>query len=176
MRLDWKRCRWLMWLPLLLLSGCVVTPMPQKTVSTVNIERYMGTWFEIAHLPNWFQKKCVADTTANYRLDGDKIRVHNRCRTADGEWSDATAVAYAVPGSGNAKLKVSFFRPFYGDYWIVALDPGYRWVLVGSPTREYAWILSRTPVMSTSTLNMIKEKAKKLGYNTHQFVYTFQHH
>lgn len=120
---------------------------PVQTVASVDLLRYVGKWYEIAAFPMFFQRQCVGDTTAEYaRLPDGAIGVTNRCRTASGV-DEAKARATVVEGSGNARLKVTFFWPFSGDYWIIGLDPEYRWVVVGSPKRNYLWILSRTPEM-----------------------------
>ncbi|ALV06039.1 lipocalin family protein [Roseateles depolymerans] len=147
---------------------------PLPTVSTVDLARYAGSWYEITKLPNRFQKQCVADTQAEYRLDGDIVRVINRCRTSTGELDDIKGRAKVVPGSGNAKLKVTFFWPFYGDYWVLALDPDYREVLVGAPDRKYAWILSRTPTMPQARVDALLQRAKALGFDADAFVATPQ--
>lgn len=138
----------------LLLGACATTPAgpPVATVPLVDLARYTGTWFEIARFPNRFQdghgQVCVA-TTATYtaRPDG-RIGVLNRCVDAAGTPQTAEGTAYAVEGSGDAKLRVSFFWPFHGDYWVIGLDPDYRWAVVGAPGRDYLWILSRTPSMT----------------------------
>ena len=100
-------------------------PAPLPTVAEVDLARYAGAWYEIALLPNRFQKQCVADTQARYRLDGERVEVINRCRMADGRVDDIKGHAKVVPGSGNARLRVTFFWPFYGDYWVLALDPDF---------------------------------------------------
>jgi apolipoprotein D and lipocalin family protein len=152
------------------LTGCVSKPaVPLPTVEAVDLNRYMGAWYEIALLPNRFQAVCVADTQAHYRIDGDVVRVTNRCRGADGGIEEANGVAKVVERSGNAKLRVSFFRPFYGNYWILAIDPDYRWVLVGEPGREYGWVLSRTPALNEATLAAVLQKAAALGYDPAAF-------
>jgi apolipoprotein D and lipocalin family protein len=151
-------------------TGCVTeSGAPLPTVESVDLSRYMGAWYEVAFLPNWFQRACVADTQARYRLDGDVVRVTNRCRRADGGIDEASGVAKVVEGSGNAKLRVSFFRPFYGNYWILALDPDYRWVLIGEPGREYGWVLSRTPALDEATLDGVLDRAIALGYDRAAF-------
>lgn len=141
----------------LLLGGCVTTPPagpPVQTVAAVDLNRYLGTWYEIARLPNSFQdgrgRNCV-ETTATYALRPDgQVAVTNRCLDAgnDNRETVATASAYAVAGSNNARLRVTFFWPFYGDYWVIGLDPEYRWAVVGAPSREFLWVLSRTPQMA----------------------------
>lgn len=142
--------------PLLLLgTACAGTPRepPPATVAAVDLGRYVGTWYEIARLPAPFQDgpgiRCT-DVTATYTpRPGGRVGVLNRCRNAaaGGAEEAAKGSAYVVEGSNGARLRVSFFWPFYGDYWVIGLDPGYRWAVVGEPRRRYLWILSRTPSM-----------------------------
>lgn len=152
-----------------LLTACNEETAPLATVAKVDLNRYVGKWYQVAFIPNRFQSMCVADTQAEYQQDGDQIRVINRCRTKDGSIDQANGVAKLVDESGNAKLRVSFFRPFYGNYWILDLDPHYQWVLVGEPSRKYGWILSRTAQLDPLTQQKILEKAAILGYQTSQF-------
>lgn len=144
-------------------------PAPLPTVPRVDLARYAGAWYEIALLPNRFQKQCVADTQARYRLDGDRVEVINRCRRADGRVEDIQGRAKVVDGSGNAKLRVTFFWPFYGDYWVLALDDDYQQVLVGAPSRQYAWVLSRTPQMPEAALQALLDRAGELGFDKTAF-------
>jgi apolipoprotein D and lipocalin family protein len=154
----------------LLLSSCASNnDAPLATVNSVDIARYQGKWYEVALLPNRFQAMCAADTQAQYKADGDVIRVTNRCRKTDGSIEQANGVAKIVEGSNNSKLRVSFFRPFYGNYWVLALDADYQWVLVGEPGRKYGWVLSRTPVLSPAALNTALDKAASLGYDRAAF-------
>jgi len=151
-------------------AGCALRPtISLPTVESVDLARYMGEWYEIALLPNRFQSMCVADTQASYRLDGDVVRVRNRCRKADGAIEEADGIAKVVEESRNAKLRVSFFRPFYGDYWILALDQDYRWVLIGEPSRRYGWVLSRTPNLDDASLQIALDKAATLGFDRSAF-------
>lgn len=156
----------------LLGTGCGHTHAPLPTVAAVDLERYAGRWYEIALLPNRFQAQCVSDTRATYARDGDRISVLNECRTADGGFTHAKGIAKVVEGSGNAQLRVSFFRPFYGDYWILALDPDYRWALVGEPGRQYAWILARHPQLEVATREALLARAAELGFDRDAFVTT----
>ena len=159
----------------ILLATCSSQPStPLATVASVDLARYTGTWYEIALLPNEFQSMCMADTQAHYRSDGDVIRVTNRCRKSDGLIAEVNGVAKIVAGSGNAKLRVSFFRPFFGDYWILAIDPDYKWVLVGEPRRKYGWILSRMPQLDERSLQFALDKASTLGYARAAFQLTPQ--
>jgi apolipoprotein D and lipocalin family protein len=148
--------RRLLLLAVLALGACATAPArpPVQTVEAVDLQRYAGTWHEIARFPNSFQdgrgRRCVA-TTAEYALRPDgQVAVTNRCLdAADGNRETvARGTAYAVAGGNNAKLRVSFFWPFYGDYWVIGLDPAYRWAVVGSPDRQFLWILSREPAMA----------------------------
>lgn len=142
---------------------------PLSAVASVDVPRYMGTWYQQALIPNKFQAVCASDTRATYIRDGDSLVVVNQCRRADGQIEKAQGVAKIVEGSNNAKLRVSFFRPFYGDYWVLALDPGYNWVLVGEPTREFGWVLSRNTKLDEATLNQILDRAVSLGYDRNAF-------
>ena len=155
-----------------LLAGCTAARAPLPTVAAVDLDRYAGRWYEIARLPNRFQAQCVSDTRATYAQDKDRITVLNECRLADGRFDSARGVAHAVAGSGNARLRVSFFRPFYGDYWILALGPDYRWVLVGEPGRRYAWVLARTPRLEAAALDALLARAAELGFDRSAFVVT----
>jgi apolipoprotein D and lipocalin family protein len=140
-----------------------------SAVSQVDVSRYLGTWYQQALIPNKFQAVCASDTRATYLRDGEGLVVVNQCRRADGQIEKAKGVAKIVEGSNNAKLRVSFFRPFYGDYWVLALDPGYNWVLVGEPKREFGWILSRGTRLDEPTLNQILDIAVGLGYDRTAF-------
>ena len=157
-----------------LLAACTSTHLPLATVQAVDLDRYYGTWYEIARLPNRFQAMCVSDTRATYRPDGKAVKVVNRCRTASGKIEQADGIAKVVAGSQGARLRVSFFRPFYGDYWILDLDPDYRWVLVGEPGHHYAWILARQPKLDAATLEALLARAAVLGFDRHAFIMTPQ--
>ncbi len=158
-----------------LLSACASPPQaPLPTVPSVDLAAYMGNWYEIARLPNRFQRDCVADTQASYTLQGDTVTVLNRCRAKNGEIEQAEGVAHAVEGSRNAKLKVSFFRPFYGDYWILAFGPERQWVLVGEPSRENAWVLSRSARLPAAQIDAALGRAAQLGFDPSAFLRTPQ--
>jgi apolipoprotein D and lipocalin family protein len=132
-----------------------------ETVPQVDLQRYLGRWYEIASLPQWFQRNCFG-VTADYKLreDGD-VDVLNRCSkgSLQGPLSEAHGKAWAVDAS-NAKLKVQFFWPFRGDYWIIELGADYDYAVVGSPNRKYLWILSRKPAMEERLFNELVEKIK----------------
>lgn len=154
------------------MTGCATLPAdgaapqaPVRAVPQVDLQRYAGRWYEIAAYPMVFQRQCVGDTTAEYALRSDgRIGVLNRCRTASGH-SQAQAVAWPVEGSGNAKLKVSFFWPFRADYWVIGLADDYRWAVVGDPGRRYLWLLARTPEMAPADLERAQEAARLQGYD-----------
>jgi len=145
-----------------------------NTVPEVDLNRYVGTWYEIARLPNWFQKKCSGDVTATYTLLEDgRISVLNSCRGADGQLTQAEGTAKKATANGpNSKLKVRFapkilsFLPFvWGDYWIINLAADYGYAVVGEPSRKYLWILSRTPKMDDALLQSIIGEVKQQGYD-----------
>jgi len=149
---------------------------PMSTVESVDLQRYVGLWYEIAKIPNRFQKNCDRGTTARYELREDgRITVINQCTEEDGKLSRAEGVAKVVDPVSNAKLKVSFvsflgWRPFWGDYWILGLDADYQWAVVGSPDRKYGWILARTPELDEDTLQGIFSILSTNGYDTDRFV------
>lgn len=153
---------------------------PLTTVATVDLDRYVGLWYEIAKIPNRFQNDCVRGATAEYALrDDGKLSVLNRCAKKDGSMQEAEGIAKIEDPVTNAKLKVSFvsflgWRPFWGDYWIVGLDEGYQWVVVGTPSREYGWILARTPRLDAETMDEIYALLESKGYRSEVFVKTLQ--
>lgn len=150
----------------LILSGCSSRP-PLQTAHNVDLSRYAGRWFEIAKYPNFFQRACVSDTMAEYSpLPDGSIRVVNSCRKKDGTLQRVTGTAEVVPGSGNARLKVGFGGPFKGDYWILDFDrKDYSWALVGHPSRQFLWILARTPEIPQATYDKIVASAVRQGYD-----------
>lgn len=145
------------------------------TVPQVDLGRYLGKWYEIARYPNRFQKHCVGDTTATYSLREDgKINVLNTCRKPDGSVDDAKGTARVIDKQTNAKLKVTFFWPFTGDYWIIGLDPDYRWAVVGEPSRKYLWILAREPHMSDADYDKALQVVREKGFDEHRLTMTLQ--
>lgn len=160
-------------LGLLLLAGCAaVPPDAPGTVPAVDLARYTGLWHEAARYPNWFQDgsgvSCVGSTATYAARPDGRIGVVNRCRNAaaDGAERVAEGTAYVVPGSNNARLRVSFFWPFYGDYWVVGLAPDYRWAVVGAPRRDYLWVLSRSPVLAPADRDAAEAAARRAGFDT----------
>ena len=151
-----------------------------KTVNQVDLNKYVGLWYEIAKIPNSFQDHCAYGTTAKYKLlDDGRIDVINKCYEKDGEADVADGIAEVVDKKTNAKLEVSFFsilgiRPFWGDYWIIGLDDNYQWAIVGTPNRKYGWILSRTPTLPEETMQHIFSLLKEQHYNPDKFEMTAQ--
>ncbi|MHB9041333.1 MAG: lipocalin family protein [Melioribacteraceae bacterium] len=150
---------------------------PLDVVDKVDVNRYIGKWYEIAMLPNSFQKGCNC-TTAEYSIiDAETIRVINSCRkdSTTGELDQVNGKAFIVEGSNNAKLRVQFFWPFRGDYWIIDLDKdNYQYAVVGAPSRKYLWILSRTPKMDEQLFNSLVDKCKSKGFDVNKLVKTNQ--
>ena len=159
---------------ILVFTACSSKNPPLPTVKKVNLEKYLGSWYEIARYEHFFEKDCK-NVVANYSMmDEDTIKVINRCtKIQTNEEKEAIGRAYVVDKS-NSKLKVSFFRPFYGDYWILILDENYKYVVVGTPSRDYLWILARDKFISDDIKNSILEKLPSLGFDTSKFIWTIQ--
>lgn len=150
------------------------SPVALKTVDKVDLNRYMGTWYEIALFPNRFQSQCVSDTTATYALkQSGRVEVTNRCRSQDGKSEDAIGEAKLDVNDGsNSKLKVRFapvwlswLPQVWGSYWVIELDREYRHVVVSEPNREFLWILARTPALNDATLSGIKTRLTARGFD-----------
>lgn len=146
-----------------------------STVDSVDLDKYIGTWYEIAKIPNSFQDHCIKNTTAYYEIneDGDII-VLNSCIDEDGEIDDAEGLARIVDKRTNSKLEVSFvsllgWHIFWGDYWILGLDEDYNYVAVGTPSRKYGWILARAPQMNSEDMEFCYSVFEKNGYNRENF-------
>jgi apolipoprotein D and lipocalin family protein len=165
------RC-WVGFVAALLASACTHVPSGVEPVRGFDVARYMGTWYEVAHLPNRFEQG-LDRVTATYSLQDDgSVKVVNRgYDTARGEWRDITGHAKFVGANDVAALKVSFFGPFYGGYNVVDLDPGYRHALVVGPNRSYLWILSREPAPPAEVIERLTRKAAELGFDTQALVY-----
>ena len=144
-----------------------------EVVAHVDLNRYLGTWYEIARLPNFFQRKCLA-STANYSLrDDGAIKVINRCTTGgtDGKMSEVTGKAVVVDTKTNAKLKVQFFWPFKGDYWVIDLGSNYEYSIVSEPRRKFLWILSRDPRMDETVLQNILGQLENKGFDVSRLIF-----
>jgi apolipoprotein D and lipocalin family protein len=153
---------------------------PVRTVDAVDLDRYLGDWFEIARFPNRFQRNCVSDVRATYaRRDDGRLDVINQCRTVDEGVIEARGVARIADAGTSAKLKVRFapavlsFLPFvWGDYWILGLADDYSWALVGSPDREYLWILARTPALDADRFWSALAAARVNGFDVERLTKT----
>ena len=150
------------------LLACRSPLAPLEVVDEVDLDRYAGQWYEIASFPQRFQRGCVASTAHYTRRDDGRIRVENACRDGsfDAEWRRAEGVAWVTdPDESNARLKVQFFWPFRGDYWIIELDPEYRYAAVGHPSRDYLWILARTPTLDQGLYRALLARLEAKGYD-----------
>jgi len=144
-----------------------------EVVPHVELEKYLGKWYEIAHLPAKFQEGCN-ETTATYTLSKDgSISVLNQA-TKNGKMKQAKGKAKVVDKNSNAKLKVTFFWPFYGDYWIIKLGNDYDYSVVGTPNRKYLWILSRTPQMDNKLYSQLIEYVNSKGFDVNKLIKTLQ--
>ena len=171
---------------LTLLLTCIAVPYsiqpalaapPVASVPDLELSRYAGHWYEIAHLPVSFQRQCAGDITAAYALRADgTIGVRNACRTRDGDQAVAEGVARTVEGHpGRLQVRfvpgwLSWLPLVWADYWVVALDPDYQWAVVGDPDLEYLWILAREPSMDAGLFARLKAKAEAMGYDLEPLV------
>ncbi len=167
-------------LPLLLAVAATASARvdsPNTAVPQLDLSRYSGQWHEVARLPMFFQRQCVGDVTARYTPQADgRIEVRNACRTRDGGRDESVGSAKPVAGKPG-QLKVRFapgwlsWAPFvWADYWVIALDPDYRWAVVGGPSKKYLWILSREPTMAPEQLDRLIADAQAKGYDTRALV------
>jgi apolipoprotein D and lipocalin family protein len=157
----------------LLVGGCARIPKDVRPVEHFDLDRYLGTWHEIARLDHRFERG-LTNITATYTMrDDGGVRVVNRgFRPATGEWDEAVGKAYFVGKPDVGRLKVSFIGPFYGGYNILELDrDGYQYALICGPTRSYLWILARQPRLEESTLRALVEKARGLGFEVDKLIY-----
>jgi apolipoprotein D and lipocalin family protein len=154
------------------LTACTGAPEGVEVVSGFDLNRYLGTWYEIVRLDHRFERG-LSNVTATYSLrDDGGVKVVNRgYRAEDGEWDEAEGKAYFVGDEDVGQLKVSFFGPFYGGYNIFDLDKDdYRYSMVAGPDRSYLWILSRTPEMEPELLQALIGKARDLGFDTDELI------
>lgn len=163
------------------LASCSTAgPSPMTTVSAFDPTRYVGEWRQIATIPAWFQRRCVANTMATYALvDGEQLDVINTCDTADGERIDAHGRARFTAPVAEGRLEVTFLKAFgawlwfaSGEYWVLRLGPDYEWSLVGHPSRNYAWVLARAEELDDATLAAITQALADEGYDPCRLVLT----
>jgi len=147
--------------------GCRSSGPPLAVAEEVDLERYLGRWYEIASFPQRFQEGCVATTATYSRREDGRVRVVNECRdeSFDGELRATEGVAWLADPVENAKLKVQFFWPFSGAYWILEVDPEYGYAVVGHPSREYLWILARNPALAPDVYAGILGRVAAKGFD-----------
>jgi len=155
---------------------------PLAVVERVELDRYLGTWYEVARKPMVFQNKCDRDVTAVYTLnENGNVNVDNRCVMKDGKVNSSQGEAFVQNAPFNSKLKVSFLPDAVrwlpvgrGDYWVLKIDEDYQTVLVGEPRRKYLWVLSREPHPDQHVINEYLDYAKGLGYDLSDVIHTKQ--
>lgn len=168
-----------------IMVGCATASkeaLPLQPVASIDLQRYLGRWYEIAKYPNWFQRKCISNTSADYILNPDRsVTVLNQCKRENGEFEKAEGIAHQLGNTDSPKLEVRFapawlsIFPFvWGDYWIIDLDKDYSLVAVSEPRREYLWILSRTPTVRDETYQALLKRLETRGFNTGKLEKTSQ--
>lgn len=165
----------------LLIAGCARSGDPEApdTVNQVDLQRYQGTWYEQARLPMFFQRHCVRSQARYQLLDAGRVAVINRCETADGEWRQVQGEAVPQQAGRTDKLWVRFDNWFStlfpsltkGHYWILYLDDDYRVALVGSPDRDYLWLLSREETVDPALRDTLLDEARKRGYDVSELIW-----
>ena len=162
---------------ILLLAGCTPVPSGIKPVRNFEIERYLGTWYEIARLDHRFERG-LSRVSASYskRPDGGIDVLNRGYNEATGEWKNSVGRAYLLNSTQTASLKVTFFWPFYAGYHVIELDQkDYSYALVSGPDRDYLWILSRTPELDKTVIQKLVDKASELGFVTDDLIFVEQH-
>jgi apolipoprotein D and lipocalin family protein len=147
---------------------------PLQTVAHVDLDRYVGKWYELARYPNRFERECDRNVTADYAKRASEIEVVNSCLTADGKVKRSEGHAKIQDEASNAKLAVTFFWPFYGKYWVIDLGQNYEFAVVGEPSRKYLWILSRTSSLPDDKYADIVGRLAAKGYDASKLVKTKQ--
>jgi apolipoprotein D and lipocalin family protein len=174
-----RRCRTMGMAVLLALAFPAVhaQELANEPVKQLDLKRYLGQWHEIAHLPMFFQRQCVDTITATYStLPNGQVGVHNACRTRNGEMDASDGVARTTHAAAGA-LEVRFAPSWldwvpwvWADYWVLDVDPDYRWAVVGSPSRKYLWVLSRDPHMQRAQFEALRHRAAERGYPIEKLV------
>ncbi len=154
-----------------LLAGCTSLPKGVQPIDDFELDRYLGSWYEIARLDHRFERG-LSRVTASYSLrDDGSVAVQNRgYSAAKGKFEEASGKAWYVGESTSGHLKVSFFGPFYGSYVIFNLDPQYQYAFVSGYNKNYLWLLSRTPVVSDAVISQFMDEAQRLGFDTSQLI------
>ena len=156
-----------------LLSGCTGMPAGIEPITGFELDRYLGTWYEVARLDHRFERG-LSEVTANYSLrEEGGVQVVNRgFDAAKGEWKEADGKAFFIDEPDVGRLKVSFFGPFYGAYNIIELDKdAYQYSMITGPNRSYLWILARQPELDPNTLQRLVARAAELGFATDELIY-----
>ena len=170
------------WLLFAIMSPSTVRAMDVKAVESLDLAKYLGTWHEIASIPQFFQRKCSRDTRASYSAGEEGlIRIDNTCTRNDGARERASGRARQADAGSTSKLEVTFLEALgeyrfwvAADYWVIALDPNYRWAVVGHPSRRYGWVLARDPLLPPVALAEIIGRIKAQGYDACEFYITPQ--
>lgn len=154
------------------LAGCTGMPEGVRPVQGFELQRYLGTWHEIARLDHSFERG-LSRVTARYSLrDDGGVRVINRGYSEDDGWRQAEGKAYFVESPDVAHLKVSFFGPFYGSYVVFELDrENYQYAFISGYNTNYLWLLARTPTVEPAIIERFRARARELGFETGELIF-----
>ena len=157
---------------MVLLGGCLGMPQSVTPVNNFELDRYLGTWYEVARLDHSFERG-LSQVSAEYRLKEDGgVQVINRgFNRQEQQWQEAQGKAYFVQSPSQGYLKVSFFGPFYGSYVVFELDPDYQYAFVSGPDTDYLWLLSRTPTVPDDVMTRFVALSKEKGFDTTELIY-----
>lgn len=155
------------------LAGKAVESSPLTPIASLDVRRYMGEWYEIAKYPNWFQSKCASETSARYTLRADgTVEVVNRCRRENGQWDEVAGTARQIGAADSPTLQVRFAPAWlswlpsvWGNYWVIELDEAYSLAAISEPTREYLWILARTPTVEAEAYRSLLRRLEEKGFD-----------
>ncbi|NTS78822.1 lipocalin family protein [Catenovulum sp. SM1970] len=165
-----KKMLMLLWV--LFISACTSAPEGIKPVSQFDLNRYLGTWHEIARLDHSFERDMIKVTAEyNLRQDGGVQVINRGFDTKEQVWQKAEGKAYFVKDDKTGHLKVSFFGPFYGAYVVYELDPNYQYAFVSGPNRDYLWLLARTPQLDEAIKQRFLKQANSLGFETETLIW-----
>lgn len=157
---------------LALVAALALTQAPARDTADLDLQRYLGTWYEVARFDSFFQRGCYATKATYSRRDDGELRIVNECHDGSptGEVKKAEGKAWVEDPKEPGKLQVMFFWPFHGPYWVLEVAPDYSWALIGHPKKKSCWVMSRTPAMDEGLYAQLVKKLEARGYDTSKLI------